>query len=200
MNAVKRLQERHWHGTESNDNPKIQPNAIMKIKLLDIDAVQLYDCHPRINDGAVDAVAASLREFGFRQPIVVDSDNVIIVGHVRYKAAKKMGLQKIPVHTATNLTPEQVRAYRIADNKTNELSNWDFLLLEAELEKIGDVFTGFEESMMFDEVKFNNIENTMESIEGIVRITINVEGKARALELEKILQPHLTNDERIRII
>ena len=172
----------------------------MKIKLLDIDSVQPYDCHPRINDGAVDTVAASLREFGFRQPIVVDPDNVIIVGHVRYKAAKKMGLQKIPVHTATNLTPEQVRAYRIADNKTNELSNWDFVLLEAELEKIGDVFTGFEESMMFDEVKFNDIENAMESIEGIVRITINVEGKARALELEKILQPHLTNDERIRII
>ena len=108
----------------------------MKIKLQDIDCIQPYDCNPRINDGAVDSVAASLREFGFRQPIVVDADNIIIVGHARYKAAVKMGLQKIPVHVATDLTPEQVKAYRIADNKTNELSDWDFSLLEKELESI----------------------------------------------------------------
>ena len=108
----------------------------MKIKLQDITSVQPYDRNPRINDGAVDAVAASLREFGFRQPVVVDADNIIIVGHARYKAAVKMGLQKIPVHVATDLTPEQVKAYRIADNKTNELSDWDFSLIEAELENI----------------------------------------------------------------
>ena len=73
------------------------------------------------NDNAIDAVAASLREFGFRQPIVVDTEGVIIVGHARHKAAIKMGLQKVPVHVATDLTPEQVRAYRIADSNPNAL-------------------------------------------------------------------------------
>jgi len=108
----------------------------MKIKLQEIHSVQPYDRNPRINDSAVDTVAASLREFGFRQPIVVDAENVIIVGHARYKAAVKMGLPKIPVHVATDLTPEQVVAYRLADNKTGELSEWDFSLLEQELENI----------------------------------------------------------------
>jgi DNA modification methylase len=110
----------------------------MKIELQDIDSVQPYDRNPRINDNAVDAIAASLREFGFRQPIVVDAENVIIVGHARYKAAVKMGLQKIPVHMATDLTPEQVRAYRIADNKTNELSDWDMDILPVEIAELFD--------------------------------------------------------------
>ena len=108
----------------------------MKIKLQDIGSVQPYEQNPRINDSAVNAVAASLREFGFRQPIVVDAENIIIAGHVRYKAAVKMGLQKVPVHVATDLTPEQVVAYRLADNKTGELAEWDFALLEQELENI----------------------------------------------------------------
>ncbi|GIW81673.1 MAG: methyltransferase [Gemmatales bacterium] len=75
----------------------------------------------------------SIREFGFRQPIVVDTDGVIIVGHTRYKAAQKLSLEKVPVHVATELTPEQIKAYRIADNKTNELSDWDYDLLPIEL-------------------------------------------------------------------
>ena len=159
----------------------------MKIKLLDITSVHPYDRNPRINDSAVDAVAASLREFGFRQPIVVDTDNIIIVGHVRYKAAVKMGLQKIPVHVATDLTPEQVKAYRIADNKTNELSDWDFSLLEKELEMIGDIFTGFEESPMFDEVKLNDYIDTMESIDGIPPVVVEVpEIPSVAVEIPEI--------------
>ena len=84
-----------------------------------------YADNPRHNDAGVDAVAASIREFGFRQPIVVDEHSVIIVGHTRYKAAQKLGLEKVPVHVATGLTPEQVRAYRIADNQTATLSAWD---------------------------------------------------------------------------
>ena len=97
----------------------------MKIELKDIDCVRPYERNPRINDGAVDAVAASLRQFGFRQPIVVDAESIIIVGHVRHKAAVKMGLQKIPVHVATDLTPEQVRAYRLADNKMGSVHRQD---------------------------------------------------------------------------
>ncbi|GIW78797.1 MAG: hypothetical protein KatS3mg105_0604 [Gemmatales bacterium] len=69
----------------------------------------------------------------FASPIVVDAEGVIIVGHTRYKAAQKLGLEKVPVHVATELTPEQIKAYRIADNKTNELSDWDYDLLPIEL-------------------------------------------------------------------
>jgi len=106
----------------------------MQIELWPIERVIPYDRNPRINDGpAVDAVAASLKEFGFRQPIVVDRDGVIVVGHTRWKAAKKLGLAQVPVHVAKDLTPEQAKAYRLADNKTNELAEWDKALLPLEL-------------------------------------------------------------------
>ena len=89
--------------------------------------------NPRVNDDAVDAVAASIREFGFRQPIVVDADGVIICGHTRWKAAQKLGLEKVPVHVAKDLSPEQIKAYRIADNQTASLAEWDYDLLPIEL-------------------------------------------------------------------
>jgi len=106
----------------------------MQVDLWPIERVIPYDRNPRINDGAaVDSVAASLKEFGFRQPIVVDRDGVIVVGHTRWKAAKKLGLAQVPVHVARDLTPEQAKAYRLADNKTNELAEWDKVLLPLEL-------------------------------------------------------------------
>src|SRR5215471_14243158 len=105
----------------------------MQIELRPVGSIRPYENNPRINDQAIDAVAASIREFGFRQPIVVDADGVIIVGHVRYKAALKLGLKKVPVHVAKDLTPEQIRAYRIADNKTADLSDWNYDLLPIEL-------------------------------------------------------------------
>lgn len=105
----------------------------MKITLRGIDTIRPYERNPRINDPAVPAVVESIKQFGFRQPIVVDVDGVIIVGHTRYKAAVALGLTKVPVHVATDLTPEQVRAYRIADNKTSDLSDWDLKLLPLEL-------------------------------------------------------------------
>jgi DNA modification methylase len=106
------------------------------VELRSIDVIRPYDRNPRQNDQAVDAVAASLKEFGFRQPIVIDADGVIIAGHTRWKAAKKLGLAKVPVHVATDLTPEQVRAYRIADNKTGELADWDLTILPIELAEL----------------------------------------------------------------
>ncbi len=105
----------------------------MKIELLKLSEIKPYPNNPRLNDDAVDAVAASLREFGFRQPIVVDTEGVIVVGHTRYKAALKLGLEKVPVHVATDLTAEQIKAYRIADNKSAELSDWNYDLLPIEL-------------------------------------------------------------------
>jgi hypothetical protein len=86
----------------------------------------------------VDTVAASLREFGFRQPIVVDEANVIIVGHTRWKAAQKLGLKQVPVHVARDLPPEKVKAYRIADNQTATLAEWNYDLLPLEPQGTAD--------------------------------------------------------------
>jgi ParB-like chromosome segregation protein Spo0J len=105
----------------------------MKIEQWEIDRVKPYDKNPRRNDKAVEAVAKSIHEFGFRQPIVVDSTGVIVVGHTRYKAALKLGLATVPVHVAADLTPQQARAYRLADNRTAETAEWDVDLLPIEL-------------------------------------------------------------------
>ncbi len=105
----------------------------MLIELRPLTSIRAYDKNPRINDDAVDAVAASIREYGFRQPIVVDTDGVIVCGHTRYKAAQKLGLEKVPVHVAKDLTPEQIKAFRIADNQTATLAEWNYDLLPLEL-------------------------------------------------------------------
>jgi len=111
----------------------------MQIEIHLIGQIRPYPGNPRQNDAAVDAVAASLKEFGFRQPIVVDADGVIIVGHTRYKAALKLGLKQVPVHVATDLTPAQARAYRIADNATNEIAGWNYELLPIELSALQEM-------------------------------------------------------------
>jgi len=108
----------------------------MKVENRKITDIKPYDKNPRDNDGAVEAVARSIREYGFRQPIVVDADSVIIVGHTRWKAAQKLGLAEVPVHVATDLTPAQIKAYRIADNKVAELASWDMELLPIELSEL----------------------------------------------------------------
>ena len=105
----------------------------MKIELRKLSDIKPYPGNPRQNDAAVDAVAESIRQFGFRQPIVVDTEGVIICGHTRYKAALKLGLEKVPVHVAKDLTPAQIKAYRIADNQTANLAAWDYELLPIEL-------------------------------------------------------------------
>jgi ParB-like chromosome segregation protein Spo0J len=105
----------------------------MHVELWSVDRIRPYENNPRRNDQAVDAIAASIREFGFRQPIVVDADGVIIAGHTRYKAARLLGLAEVPVHVAEGLSPEQVKAYRLADNATGEKAEWDFELLPVEL-------------------------------------------------------------------
>jgi len=102
---------------------------LMEVEHRSIEDVQPYEHNPRVNNEAVDAVAASIREFGFRQPIVVDEDGVIICGHTRFKAAQKLGREKVPVHVARGLSPEQIRAYRLADNATRDLSSWDYEML-----------------------------------------------------------------------
>jgi len=118
----------------------------VQIELRDIADIHPYPGNPRINDAAVDAVAESIRRFGWRAPIVCDEAMVIVCGHTRYKAAQKLGLKQVPVHVARDLTPEQVRAYRIADNKTAELAEWDYDLLPIELAAIQG--SGFDMNML----------------------------------------------------
>jgi len=121
---------------------------------LDPNQIQPYHANPRKNQRSIDKVANSIERYGFQQPIVVDKNNIVIVGHTRLKAAKKLGLQKVPVVTATDLDEEKVRAYRIMDNRAAEESQWDTDLLFAELEALMknsnlqdlSIQTGFRES------------------------------------------------------
>ena len=117
--------------------PEKRGVADMKVQEMDVAAVTPYEKNPRIiPEEAVERVANSIREFGFQQPIVVDKDSVIIVGHTRLLAAKKLGLKKVPVVVASELSPEKVKAYRLADNKTNEATSWNDTLLFEELQEL----------------------------------------------------------------
>lgn len=111
----------------------------MNVKEISINKIIPYDKNPRNNDKAVEAVANSIHEFGFQQPIVVDKDMVIIVGHTRYKAAKELELKTVPVVIANNLNEEQIKAYRLADNRTNELATWNEAMLIEEINQIEEI-------------------------------------------------------------
>lgn len=118
--------------------------------------VRPYEKNPRRNDDAVQYVAESIRQFGFKVPLVIDNDGVIVAGHTRWKAAKKLGLKTVPCIIADDLTDEQVKAFRLADNKVAEKAEWDFDLLAGELDELIDfdmsVF-GFEEETMEEETE-----------------------------------------------
>ena len=118
----------------------------MQIEEVNINELTPYSNNPRNNDAAVDAVAASIKEFGFKVPIIIDKDNVIVAGHTRLKAALKIGLEKVPCIKADDLTPEQLKAFRLADNKVGELATWDFDKLEEELTELDALDLDFEMS------------------------------------------------------
>lgn len=108
----------------------------IKIVYKNIEELIPYVNNPRFNDNAVDAVASSIKNFGFKQPIVIDNKNEIVAGHTRLLASKKLGLEEVPVIIADDLTEAQVKAFRLADNKVGELASWDYELLDLELEEI----------------------------------------------------------------
>lgn len=111
----------------------------MQIITKKISDLHPYQNNPRKNDSAVDAVASSIKEFGFKVPIIIDRDGMIVAGHTRYKAAQKLKLKELPCVVADDLTDEQVKAFRIADNKVGELAEWDFGALDIELGDITDI-------------------------------------------------------------
>ena len=112
------------------------------MKVIDVKTTDLlpYANNPRNNDGAVEAVANSIKQFGFKVPIVIDKDNIIVAGHTRLKAAQELGLETVPCIIADDLTDAQIKAFRVADNKTAELAEWDFDKLETELASLADDF------------------------------------------------------------
>lgn len=119
--------------------------ANTQIQYINLNDIVPYANNPRNNDGdAVDRVAASIKEYGFNVPIVIDKDNVIITGHTRYKAANKLKLNEVPCIRAEHLSPAQVKAYRIADNKVSEYSNWNNDMLIVEFEQLQELSLNLE--------------------------------------------------------
>lgn len=127
---------------------------LLQIVEVAIDRLKDYENNPRNNEKAVEAVAESIKEFGFKVPIVIDSNYIIVAGHTRKKASELLGLEKVPCIVADDLTPEKIKAYRLADNKTAELAEWDFEKLEKEMAEL----TAFDFDMTafgFDESLFD---------------------------------------------
>lgn len=132
---------------------------MLEIHLIKIDDLKPYEKNPRKNDDAVEYVANSIKEFGFKVPIVIDSNNVIVAGHTRYKAAKQLGMEELPCIIADDLTDDQIKAYRLADNKVAEFSEWDFSLLEEEMSNLFDFemdLFGFEDQ---EEEQYEDIDD-----------------------------------------
>lgn len=111
----------------------------MKMQMMATSDLIPYVNNPRQNDDAVDAVASSIKNFGFKVPIVIDGQNEIVNGHTRLKAAKKLGMEEVPVIVADDLTSEQIKAFRLADNKVAEIAEWDEELLSIELEELDNL-------------------------------------------------------------
>jgi 16S rRNA G966 N2-methylase RsmD len=136
----------------------------MKIEIAAIDSIKPYVNNPRINDNAINKVANSIKEFGFRQPIVVDKDRVIIAGHTRHKAALQLGLKEVPITVADNLTKAQIKGYRLADNRAGQEASWNTSLLSEELLELKDLdfdlsLTAFDVSEINDLLNPDQIED-----------------------------------------
>lgn len=110
----------------------------MQVKEILLSALVPYEKNPRKNDSAVDAVANSIKQFGFKVPVVIDADNIIVCGHTRFKAAQKLGLESVPCVVADDLSSENIKAFRLADNKVTELADWDDAFLLEELNELAD--------------------------------------------------------------
>ena len=138
----------------------------MNIQMINLNQIKPYKNNPRKNANAVDAVMNSIKEFGFKQPIVIDKNYEIVAGHTRVLAAKKLNLTEIPCIIADDLTEQQIKAFRLADNKTHELAEWDFDLLDIELDDIADLNMGdfgFDISVDFEHQEFKDDDFDVEA-------------------------------------
>lgn len=154
----------------------------MEIVLKKINELKPYKNNPRNNKDAIEYVANSIKEFGFKVPIVIDKNNEIIAGHTRLEASKKLKLEEVPCIVADDLTEEQVRAFRLADNKVSEVAEWDFDLLEQELAEIQDI-----DMSMFDfDLSSLDEEEEKEVIEDDYEVEIPEEPKAKYGEIYQL--------------
>lgn len=157
----------------------------MEIIYKKIEELIPYENNPRFNDDAVEYVANSIKEFGFKVPIVIDKDGVIVAGHTRYKASIELGLKEVPVIIADDLTEEQVKAFRLADNKVSDYSIWNNVALLEELADLKDVdiFTGFKESEIFgEELDEKDTEFLNDIIEETGKSNLQIKYQCRSLE------------------
>lgn len=147
----------------------------MNIVNMDMRDLKPYEKNPRKNDDAVKYVQESIKQFGFKVPIIIDKDNVIVAGHTRYKAAKKLGLKTVPCIIADDLTDEQIKAFRLADNKVAEKAEWDFDLLADELDDLFDFDMGVFGFGTEDEASESEIPDTeRKDLSGTVQETYEV--------------------------
>jgi ParB-like chromosome segregation protein Spo0J len=138
----------------------------MKIQLFPIEELKAYDNNPRrIPEEAVKAVSNSIREFGFKVPVIIDKDNVIVAGHTRVLAARELGMHEVPCIVADDLTPDQIRAFRLVDNKTAELTGWDFEKLDLELEELSLDMSSFGFELAGEEVDTGAFFTEAETVE-----------------------------------
>ena len=132
----------------------------MQIEHLPLDAIKPYPKNPRKNKKGISAVKRSIEEFGFTQPIIVNAERIILCGHTRYEAAQELNLATVPVIVKSDLTPQQERAYRIADNRVTEETNWDKWKLRSEFSELfsnGNYFTGFTQDEISDTILIEGI-------------------------------------------
>jgi site-specific DNA-methyltransferase (adenine-specific) len=134
----------------------------MILKYMKPENLRPYAQNPRKNEAAVPKVAESIRQFGFKVPLVIDSNNVIVAGHTRYKAAQQLGLEYVPCIVADDLTPAQIKAFRLADNKVSELSEWDFAALNAELDALPDFDLSAFGFMAADSIEWDDVPDLTE--------------------------------------
>lgn len=164
----------------------------MEILYKALSEIRPYENNPRVNDKAASAVAKSIKAYGFKVPIVISADGEIVCGHTRYKASVQLGLDKVPCIVADDLTPEQIKAFRLADNKVSDVSIWDNKKLLQELDELdafdGDLFTGFELGGVFDSTLDESDKATIENNEyGVIyEAVFKSDSKEKLEKLQKI--------------
>lgn len=171
-------------GEKVNDND-------LKIIYLPIDKLIPYKNNPRKNNNAVKFVKNSIKEFGFKVPIIIDKKNVIVTGHTRYKAAKELNLDTVPCIVASDLTKEQIKAFRLADNKVGEFAIWNIDLLSNELEEILNIdmldFGFFDETLTDEEIEKLIDEEVERRTKEIHQVIVNLDTEKETKKVEKLL-------------
>ena len=169
----------------------------LKIERLKIGELRPYENNPRNNDEAVQYVANSIREFGFKVPIIIDKDNVIIAGHTRLKAAELLGLEEVPCIRADDLTEEQAKAFRLADNKVGEIATWDLEKLNFELENIEFDMSAF----AFDAITIEPTEIERDDYSDKIDMSCSLEVKCSSeSETQKLFEELIGRGYECRVV